>query len=334
MNIYISACDPMMMYRIEQLHEWLNLSHPRIHSFIEDPEAADIILVPDIMFIYQNDHKFLYNFLDKCYALDCKDRPHLIIPGLYASGLRLFHKHRIRGSNYLFNRHRRNAFLDLPSFTDEKHYLFSFIGGSTSWVRKRLLNISFNRDDILIQCSTGTYNHWSDEQKNREEIQKKYVDIIRKSKFVLCPRGIGANSIRLFEVMELGVCPIIISDNWLPPQGFDWSRFALFVKESEIENLPAIAESYASESEERGRLARVAWEENFSDSHCFNRCIESINDLRKSRIKILDRTILLLYPLVFFGYQFKEFARKWLRVSILFIFRFLSLKFPYQLERD
>ena len=286
------------------------------------------------MFTYQHDRKLLCKFLDKCYALDCKDRPHLIIPGLYASGLKLFHKHRIRGSSYLFNRHRRNIFLDFSYLENEKHYLFSFIGGSTSWVRKRLLNLDFNRDDILIQCSTGTYNHWSDDQKNRDEIQKKYVDIIRKSKFALCPRGIGSGSIRLFEVMELGVSPIVISDNWLPPQGIDWNRFALFVKESEIENLSAIAESHASESEERGRLARLAWEENFSDSHCFNRCIESIEDLSKFRIKILDRAILFLYPLGFFGYQCKEFLRKWLRVTILFIFRFLSLKFPYQLERD
>jgi Exostosin family len=334
MKIYISTCDPMMIYRMEQLHEWLNLSHTKIHSFIEDPETADIILVPDIIFIYKHERNFLYRFLDKCYALDCKDRPHLIIPGLYASGLRFFHRNRIRGSSYLFNRHRRNAFLDFSNSSSEKNYLFSFIGGSTSWVRKRLLNLNFNRDDILVQCSTGTYNHWSDDQKNREEIQKKYVDIIRKSKFALCPRGIGAGSIRLFEVMELGVCPIIISDNWLPPQGVDWNRFALFVKESEIENLPAIAESYASESQERGQLARLAWEENFSDSHCFNRCIESIEDLSKFRIKILDRVILFLYPLIFFGYQCKEFLRKWLRMSILFIFRFLSLKFPYQLERD
>jgi Exostosin family len=334
MDIYISACDPMTMYRIDQLHEWLKLSHPRIHSFVEDPEAADIILVPDIIFTYQCDRKFLYKFLDKCYALDCKDRPHLIIPGLYASGLKLFHNHRIHGSSYLFNRHRRNVFLNGSSFSHEKNYLFSFIGGSTSWIRKQLLNLNFNRGDILIQCSTGTYNHWSDEQKSREEIQKKYVDIIRKSKFALCPRGIGASSIRLLEVMELGVCPIIISDNWLPPQGIDWNRFALFVKESEIHNLPAIAESYASESEERGRLARVAWEENFSDLNCFNRCIESIDDLRKSRVKILDRVILLLYPLIFFGYQCKEFVRKWLRLSILSTFRLLSLKFPYKLERD
>lgn len=334
MDIYITSCDPMMMYRIEQLHEWLKFSHPQIHSFVEDPEIADIILIPDIMFAYQYNRDFLYKFLNKCYALDCKDRPHLIIPGLYASGLRFFYKHRIRGSNYLFNRHRRNACLDFSDFNNEKHYIFSFIGGSTSWVRKRLLNLDFNRNDILIQCSTGTYNHWSDDQKNREEIQKKYVEVIRKSKFALCPRGIGANSIRLFEVMELGVCPIIISDNWLPPQGPDWNRFALFVKESEIENLPTIAESYASESEERGRLARLVWEENFSDSSCFNRCIESIDNLRKSRILILDRAILFLYPLILFGYQCKEFARKWLRVSILFIFRFLSLKFPYRLERD
>jgi hypothetical protein len=325
----------MMMYRIDQLHDWAILAQPEIHSFTDDPELADIILIPDIIFTYQHNREFLYRFLDKCFALDCKDRPHTIIPGLYASALKkLFNRYRIRGSSYIFNRHRRNASLNSPDLSNEKQYLFSFIGGSTSWVRKRLLKLNFNRDDILVQCSTGTYSHWSNDQLNREEIQKKYVDVIRKSKFVLCPRGIGSSSIRLFEVMELGISPIIISDNWLPPQGPDWNRFALFVKESEIKSLLTIAENHVSESEERGRLARVAWEEYFSDPCCFNRCIEAIEDLRQSRILILDQAILYSYPLVFFGYQCKEFIRERLRVCILFIFRIFSLNFPYRVERD
>ncbi|MEE3716393.1 exostosin family protein [Tumidithrix elongata RA019] len=343
MKIYVSPCNPMMMYRIDQLYDWAKLAQPQIHTFTEDPEEADIIFVPDTLFTYHHNRQFLYKFLHKCYALDCADRPHLIIPGLYASAIKFFHKHRVRGCSYLFNRHRRNAFLNSePEVSDrnssglnnQKQYLFSFIGGSTSWVRKRLLKLNFQRDDVVVRCSTGTYNHWSDEQQNREAIQKSYVEVIRQSKFALCPRGIGSNSIRLFEVMELGVAPIIISDVWLPPSGPDWQSFALFVKESAIDNLVAIAERHISESEERGRLAREAWEQYFSDPFCFNRCIEVIEELSQSRIPVLDKVILYCYPLVIFGIQCKELVREWLRVSILFVFRVFSLKFPYEVERD
>jgi hypothetical protein len=334
MKIYVSSCNPMMMYRVEQLSDWANIAQPQVHAIIEDPEAADIIFIPDILFTYHHHRPFLRKFLYKCYVLDCTDRPHLIVPGLYPSVSNLFYKHRVRGSSYMFNRHRRNSFLNSVIENNDKRYLFSFIGGSTSWARKRLLKLKFNRDDIVLQCSTGKYNHWSNDQLNRDEIQKHYVEVIRQSKFALCPRGIGSGSIRLFEVMELGVAPIIISDAWLPPQGPDWEKFAIFVKESQIKNLPQIAESYAAKSEVMGRLAREAWEQYYSDPVCFNRCVEVVQDLSKYRIPILDEIIFTCYPLVLFGHQCKELIREWLRVSILYLFRVLSVKFPYKLERD
>jgi hypothetical protein len=40
----------------------------------------------------------------------------------------------------------------------EKKYLFTFQGGSTSLLRKRLFNIQFNRPDVLIE-NTSTYYH-------------------------------------------------------------------------------------------------------------------------------------------------------------------------------
>jgi Exostosin family len=326
----------MLMYRIEQLRDWARLSQTQVHTFTDDPETADIILVPDINFTYTLQRKFLEKFLNKCYAVDCADDPYWIIPGLYASGslAPFFYKNRLRGSSYLFNRHCRNVFIDYAETSGNKQYLVSFMGGATSWVRKRLFTLNFNRDDILIECTTGTYNHWSKDQSNPEDFQKKYTDIIRKSKFVLCPRGIGSSSIRLFEVMELGVAPIIISDIWLPPQGPDWKRFAIFVKESEIKNIDKIAEHYTSEYQERGELARKAWEENFSDLVCFNKCIADIENLSQYRISALDKIILSMHPFVQWSKNLKWNIREFLKISILFIFRLLSLKFPYKLERD
>lgn len=336
MKIYISSCSPMLMYRIDQLLSWATLAKPQIHTFTENVEEADIILILDVVFVYTHQRDFLYNFLNKCYALDCADDPQLIIPGLYASASKssLFQKHRLRGSGYLFNRHRRNIFLDSVDIYNKKQYLVSFMGGATSWVRKRLFALDFHRDDILIQCTTGKYNHWSEEQLNAEDHQKKYIDVVCKSQFVLCPRGIGSNSIRLFEVMELGVAPIIISDHWLPPQGPNWNHFAIFVKESEINNIDKIAESYAFQHLERGQLARKAWEEHFSDPVCFNRCMAHIEDLSQYRVSALDTMIVYVFPLIQWSKSLRWSIRELLKLSILFTFRLFSLKFPYKLERD
>jgi hypothetical protein len=151
------------------------------------------------------------------------------------------------------------------------------------------------------------------------------------SKFVLCPRGDGCGSIRLFEAMELGIAPVILSDRWLPPKGPEWHKFALFVKESDLLNLPHIIESHASEYEERGRLARKAWEEYFSDSVVFNRCMEAIEDLKKDRIALLDRLIFYFFPLVLTINELKRNLKKLIKFSVLKTFKLFQLEFPYEL---
>ena len=55
---------------------------------------------------------------------------------------------------------------------------------------------------------------YKNEMKNREE---RYSDILSKSKFSLCPLGIGPNSIRLWESFFYDSIPILISDDLMLP---------------------------------------------------------------------------------------------------------------------
>lgn len=199
-------------------------------------------------------------------------------------------------------------------------------------VRKRLLKTNFHRSDILIRC-TSDYNHWKQNRHpNPEEMQKSYVNAIQSSKFVLCPRGAGLGSIRLFEVMEMGVAPIIIADGWIPPNGPDWHEFAVFVKESEVKNICKIAESHASEYKERGRLARKAWEQYFSDRVVFNRCIEAIEDLQQNRIPTLDKFIFYCYPPILSIGELRKSIMGFLKPIILNLFDRLKLKYTYKIK--
>lgn len=46
---------------------------------------------------------------------------------------------------------------------------------------------------------------------------EKYVEILRRSYFTMCPRGYGKTSFRLYEAIQLGTIPIYITDEpWLP----------------------------------------------------------------------------------------------------------------------
>jgi hypothetical protein len=329
--IYIAECKHKL--REEGLLRLIELSGNSNYVITKDPANADIILVAEPYSTYCNQPHLLRKYFNKCFALDFSDRPYLIIPGLYASLTKSFwQKYYYRSCPYLFDLYGvkggyTNSFVDNidNSINLEKKYLFSFVGGSTSWVRKRLFRENFqNRDDILIYNTTSDYDNWNSRKTNRdrEEMQKNFVDVIRRSKFVLCPMGVGKGSIRLFEVMKLGVAPVIISDHWLLPQGPDWNSFALFVKASEIGKLPKLIEPYADEFQVRGYLARKAWDDYFAPPLIFGYCINTIEDLRRKRISFLNKLILESFPIFLFLRTIKETVRNYLKQIILFVISF------------
>lgn len=327
--IYISPCTHKL--REEGLSELINITKNPNYKLTKNPDEADIILIAEPQSVYHQQRHILDKYLYKCFAIDFSDRPYFIVPGLYASSVASFwQKYFYKGCPYLFDLYGikggiTNSFVDNIGnrINFKKDYLFSFIGGSTSWVRKRLFRINFQgRADILVFNTTSDYNNWNVNQTNRQQMQKKYVDVIQRSKFVLCPRGVGKGSIRLFEVMKLGVAPIIISDNWLLPEGPDWNSFALFVKESDISNLLELVESHAHEYQVRGHLARKAWDEYFSNAVIFEYCISKIEDLRQERLILLDWLVLQFFPITFIFRTIGSTSRKWTKHIILSILTF------------
>ena len=71
----------------------------------------------------------------------------------------------------------------------------------------------------------------------------------RSSFFV---RGAGTSSIRLFEMLEAGIAPVIISDDWIPPHGPRWDEFALRMPERDVGRVYEIVKSHEGEFGERG----------------------------------------------------------------------------------
>ncbi len=106
---------------------------------------------------------------------------------------------------------------------------------------------------------------------------------MRNSKFVLCPRGRATVSIRLFETMELGRVPVILSDEWVPPDGPDWPGCSLRVPERRVGGLPALLRSCEPNAEEMGRQARAAWEQWFSPQMRVARTVSYAEDLLRGR---------------------------------------------------
>jgi hypothetical protein len=259
-----------------------------LHTLVERPEEAGLIL-----FIGQDsrvagrllDHPVYRQFPSISSVYTEEDSYLPLIPGVYCSA-RVEESSRIgRAFNYSYmsrNGRHRNPFLSEEASAERnalgapetpKKFLFSFQGASTSFARKRLFKLKLSRPDVLIE-NTSSFLNWDNSQSDRTERQRRYAETIFSSHFVLCPRGAGSGSIRLFEVMAAGIAPVLISDEYALPPDVDWDSFLLRCRERDLRNLPQFLEAHLSEAKERGRLAREAYLEHFQQSVEFERVIE------------------------------------------------------------
>lgn len=307
------------------------------HTLTNDPSQAELILLAgsfgrDPALLLQ--HPLYYRYPGRCAVYTEDDNYLPLAPGVYCSAQVDAHSQAGRTFSYSYisrDGQYSNPFVASPETPPGKSLLFSFQGGSTSLLRKRLFNVSFNRPDVLIE-NTSSYFHWDLNQPGRESRQQRYAETLASSHFVLCPRGAGTGSIRLFEVMSAGIAPVLISDAYLLPPGPAWDDFLLRIPEKDIARLPELLEPHIPSSPDRGRKAQQAWLEHFSPEHEFNAIIRlcqaslhhgppSEDVFRKQQARIVRRAIM------------RRALRSFARSAVLQILKTLHLKSPYQMNR-
>ena len=255
------------------------------YRWVDDPVAADLIVllesnhfrtqraIPSLLA-----EPVLRDFPDKTFTINYEDHPAGFLPGLYAAlPAGKFDPARHGSWCYLFPPNPevyKSAVLPVDERCD---LLFSFRGAESYPVRRRLFDLPLAPEMRgRITRIDRWFNHDPGEQQD-------YVEEIRRSRFVLCPRGLAPASHRLFEVMALGRCPVIIGDEWVAPDAVDWSRCALRVPEADVESLPGLLKQREPEAAELGRQARAAWEQCFSPGRKFEAALDALVKLRDAR---------------------------------------------------
>jgi hypothetical protein len=306
----------------------------------EHPQDADVVVLTDDDHRLINQSEVFRKFRSKCVIVSDGDIFSYYLPALYAANYENWlGRGRALTCNYysaLFESEgKRNIWIDKLRESDEKKlYLYSFMGGSTAMIRKRLYKQYEENcpDDVIIQA-TDHYRHGKEDTKNIKDVQqKRYVQTMLASKFALCPRGAGRSSIRLFEAMELGIAPVVLADRWIPVDGIDWS-FCIFVKESDLRDLDAIVRSHSEEWQKRGRAARAAFEQNFAGAQLGATLERQLRQLVANRSDRLERKVALVYPVYRLMVEAKANGRAALRGAILAMFKLTGRKFPYHLNR-
>lgn len=136
----------------------------------------------------------------------------------------------------------------LPVVFPEKKYLANFVGTISPWpTRIKMAEMLKNQKGIkIIQSKKG------------EEL---FVNTILSSYATLCPRGSSFSSYRFYESMQLGVVPILISEQDIRPfpTKIKWDRFSYYL--DKVEKLPALLASFdTNELLIKGYLAAEAWD--------------------------------------------------------------------------
>jgi hypothetical protein len=305
-------------------------AQPRLHTLVDDPEDADMILIvggggPSGKGVV--DSPLVKKYPEKCFSYGDEDGYVPLLPGVYPNAEKRLFSWLQRYSSqtwiHVLNPHVR----PMPM---EKKYLFSFAGGSTSLVRKRLYKQKFRRPDVYIE-NTSAYYHWDPSQPDREARQKRYAEIIASSRFGLVPRGASAGCLRLWETMQMGVAPVVISDKWLLPYGPQWETFAIRVPERRISQLETILSRYEHESGERGRLARQAYDEWFAPPVFFNRVVEACARAKANR-QVPERWIQPLWRFMLWRARTSVALRSFAKKVVLGAFRLAGKRFIYDLN--
>lgn len=253
------------------------------HRVTSDPVQADLILFVDARhehgdwrFKAIRNHPLTKNYPQKCFVYNETDQPWCFMPGIYVSmPKRWFNSRRMVAWSYigLMNPHIENNEEEKPDL------LFSFIGRRCVTVREKVLDLR-HRNAVIEDSSE--YNFFGSAKHSAEQMERRrieYSTLLRRSKFVICPRGSGPASFRLFETLAAGRVPVIVSDEWVEPKGPDWETCSVRVPEADVAKIPQLLEQRNSEWAQLAKAATGVWENWFAPSVQFHRIAEACKGL-------------------------------------------------------
>ena len=309
MKVKISSCfgwggdsEKREFIRLYSLVKEVNLC-----TLVESYSDADIILVTDIhhknsylSILSIPEHRKYYNKI-LCYSE--MDFPPDAIPGIYSSCSKKNNPVN-RGAAYYF--HMKNMELKFQesdfylSIDNNRKYLVSYLGRGCNKLRKNILSFSdsFGSCQAIIKDTSQSFPVFQggkDRISRLGEERKMYLDTLSDSKFVLCPKGAGLSSMRLYESMRFGSVPVIISDDLKLPHGIEWSKMSIILKEKCITDLPSLLCEQERNFPRMSESVKNAFYEYFNEEKYWKYIENSLVDMFAESNNLVRPKIFYLY---------------------------------------
>lgn len=253
----------------------------------ETIDADLIVLLDSCIFKTQRNIRDFENLLHlnkgnkRLCTLNYEDSPPGFLPGLYSSleafkfdpAIHISWPHLVLPNEQI---HAVNPGEELPVTM-----LFTFSGSCSNPVRRDIFNLyARHSGKYKVKEVNKWYNH--DESEKRT-----YIDDIRQSKFVLCPKGIASYSHRITETLALGRVPVVIADDWVP-FSIPEKDYFVSIKESDLGNLAQILEQKEKEYEELKTNAITVYKKYFDPEFCYSIALNQLAELYTRQLLHID----------------------------------------------
>jgi hypothetical protein len=260
-------------YRAETSYlEMMSLAdHCREHQLVEEPSNADVVLAPICgdsygLFFEKLKRNPVYKAnRSRLFAYTIDDFQFPALPGIYPAVSPFWASRSWAvGGHYVTNYHTRHQFENLPA--EKRDVLFSFVGSSwTHPIREKVMRLKHPRAVLDDSERKGEPVHWW--LRGKEHFAGRvalFEQVMSRSKFVLCPRGYAAASMRMFQAMQAGAVPVILADSLVLPIGPDWARFVVRIPERDLAEVPRVLEQLEPNFPAMSLEANRAWANWFS----------------------------------------------------------------------
>ena len=292
MKIFLSSClgSAAASVYCAEFDRLAKLSRTEDLRLVSAPEIADLILIVDIyeegLYAGLRQNRIWQKWPEKSFAYCEIDSPPNFLHGLYSSASKaLSRSGRFQACAYQV--HQLCYPNPCPSMEElsatPKDLLFFFAGRASHRVRRQLFAQKFNGADVLVEDTSAYFHFGGCQPASRPPARRNYWQMASRSKYALCPRGAATSSVRIFEMMEAGIAPVIIADDWLPPFGPSWEEFALFIPEKEVGSIYEQVKPHETEYADRGHLARQAWERYFSPENYWSFILASVQRIQENQ---------------------------------------------------
>lgn len=293
MKVFVASCvsEPAASPVVEAFCAIVRRHGAAGHQLTDDPAAADCVLFVDLHLCQDSllrplfSHPLTRAYRSKVLVYDERDNPWCSLPGIYVSMPRR-HFDPLRQRAYSYYTMPTGTVADPATPTD---LLYSFVGapGGTDSrghaVRKVLLDLRHERGVVEDSSGFTFYSDKGDPAGFRRR-QERFIDLMQRSKFVLCPRGYGSSSIRMYETLRAGRVPVVLADEWVPANGPDWDAFTIRVLEGDAHRVPVILGEIEHRWPDMRDAAIKAYADWFGPASTLRRIFDQCEDLLRQPI--------------------------------------------------